>query len=140
MQARLQIQQARAPLGKLVLCQSRHAGLGLGKALVTAIQARLRTLLGKPCQQMVVALACGLQQAPHALVQAAKIVLQPPVDLPGIRNQQFGSCRRGSRTQIGDEVGDGKIHLVADCRHQRYGIACDGARDAFVVESPEVLQ
>ena len=34
MQARLQIQQARAPLGKLVLCQSRHAGLGLGKALV----------------------------------------------------------------------------------------------------------
>ena len=55
------------------------------------------------------------------------------------RHDQFGGRRRRRRADVGDEIGDRDVGLVADRRDDRHRRGGDRARDDFLVERPEVL-
>ena len=55
-------------------------------------------------------------------------------------HQQFGGDRRRRRAQVGGEVGEAEVGFVADRRHHRHRRGGDRARQALVVERPQVFQ
>src|SRR4051794_12095140 len=68
----------------------------------------------------------------HVINLRANLALRTDHDL---------GCRRWRwRAQIGHEVADGEIGLVADRGDRRDGAGRDGARDRFLVERPEIFE
>ncbi|MCW0466403.1 hypothetical protein NB705_003476 [Xanthomonas sacchari] len=65
---------------------------------------------------------------------------QARAEIALIGHQQFGGDRRGGRAQVGGEIGQGHVGLVADGRHHRGDCRGDGACQVFVVERPQVLE
>lgn len=49
---------------------------------------------------------------------------------------ELGRARRRGRAQVGGEVCDGEVGLVADAAHQRQRAGAHGTRERFVVERP----
>ena len=74
---------------------------------------------------------------------AASTPLAEPIDardelvLP--RDDHLRGRRRRRRAQVGDEVGDRDVGLVADGRDHRHRAAGDRARHDLLVERPEIL-
>ena len=62
---------------------------------------------------------------------AGELVLAPHDDL--------GRGRRRRGAQVGDEIGDGHVGLVADRRDHRHRRGGDGPGDGFFVERPEIF-
>src|SRR5262245_6395061 len=56
-----------------------------------------------------------------------------------LAHHQLGGGRRCGRAEVGDEVGDREVHLVAHRRHHRYLRTGDGSRDDLLVESREIF-
>ena len=56
------------------------------------------------------------------------------------RDGQLGGGRRRRRPQVGDEIGDGEVGLVADGRDHRDAAGDDGPRHRLFVEGPEIFQ
>ena len=71
----------------------------------------------------------ALVERPHARLQL----------LLGLHHA-LGGGRRRRRAQVGDEVGDREVGLVADGRDRRDRGGRDRARDALLVEGPQVLE
>ena len=57
-----------------------------------------------------------------------------------VGHDQLGGRRGRRRARIGDEVGDGEVHLVADAADDRQRAGMDRARQLLVVEGPQVLE
>jgi len=58
----------------------------------------------------------------------------------GVRHDEFGRARGRRCPDIGDEVRDREIDLVADCADDRDRAIGYGASERLVVEGPEVLE
>ena len=54
-------------------------------------------------------------------------------------DHQLGRGRRRGGPQVGDEIGDGEIGLVADGGDHRDAAAVDGLHHRRLVEGPQVL-
>jgi hypothetical protein len=52
---------------------------------------------------------------------------------------RFGRGGRRCRPDVSHEVADGDVHFVSHARYHRYGRCGHCARDALVVEGPEIL-
>ena len=61
-------------------------------------------------------------------------------DLHAVRRHQLGGRRRRRCPDVGREVGQRDVDLVADAADDGHGMADDGPDDGLVVERPEVLQ
>ena len=55
-------------------------------------------------------------------------------------HHQLGRGRGRGRAQIGDEIGDGDVGLVAHRRNHRHGAGRNGPRHGFFVEGPQVFE
>ena len=55
-------------------------------------------------------------------------------------NDNFGGGRRRGRAEVGDEIGDGEVDLMAHAADHRNLTCGDGAGDNFFVEGPEVFE
>ena len=60
--------------------------------------------------------------------------------LGGIGHHQLGGRRGRGRAHVGGEVGDGEVDLVPDAADHGDGRGDDGARQALVVERPQILE
>src|SRR4029079_17540834 len=60
--------------------------------------------------------------------------------LEPVRHDDLCRCRRGRRTHIRGEIGQGHVHLMADPADDRQRVRDDRAYDTLVVERPEVLE
>ena len=65
---------------------------------------------------------------------------QRPGHLEPVRHDDLGGGRRGGRADVGREVGQRDIDLVADAADHRHRVGHDGPHDPLVVERPEVLE
>ena len=132
-QARLPIQQVRAPQGVQAPAQA-------VLALAQQSQARIGRLRLQS-QRGAIGPLHGLGQAVALQGLAAPVqCLQACQQVAPVRNQQFGGHRRGRRAQVGGEIGQGEIGLVAHRRHHRHRRGGDGAHQRLVVERPQVFQ
>ena len=55
-------------------------------------------------------------------------------------DDHLGGGRRRGRAQIGHEIGDGHVGLVAHRRDHRHGASGDGPRHGLFVEGPEIFE
>ena len=81
------------------------------------------------------ALHARAQHGPQPLVQP----IDPAAEFILGRDDELGSRRRSRRAEVGDEVGNGDVGLVADAGDDRHGNARDGACDHLLVERPEIF-
>lgn len=137
-QARLQAGQALAALAHLAVERALQAHLQVIQALGLLAQpfARVAQASGQPVQAQVLV---GDQLA-HAQQQAALQALQALAQAAGIRCQQLGGRGGRRRANVGDEVADGHIRLVADGADDGGLAGGDGAGHGLFVEAPEVFE
>ena len=83
--------------------------------------------------------ALGLDFVGERLAHRGDDVLQPPLGLGPVGDDQLGRGRRRGGAQVGGEIADGIVDLVADGRDDRDFGRTDGAREGFVIEGPQVL-
>ena len=57
-----------------------------------------------------------------------------------VRHRELGRRRRRRRSEIGDEVRDREVRLVADGRDDGNRGGADSPRNGFLVECPELLE
>ena len=81
-----------------------------------------------------------LEPPTHAALQPRAELHEGVEPLPGIRNHQFGRRRGGGRAHVRGKIGDGEVDFMADAGDDRDGRGHDGARQALIVECPEVFQ
>jgi len=139
-QARLQPVQPREALPQRLARRGQQAAFELFQPQGVARQPRLRALRLQARLQMVEPLRQRLQAA---LLERAELLFQlAQVALHGGRvgHQQLGRRRGRGRAQVGGEVGDGEVDLVAHRAHHRHRAGGHGARDRLVVEGHQVLQ
>ena len=74
-----------------------------------------------------------------AASRRSPLAIDPRDELVAPRDHGLGRRRRRRRAEIGDEVGDGDVGLVADRGDDRHRACGDGARDDLLVERPEIL-
>src|SRR5262249_33716504 len=55
-------------------------------------------------------------------------------------HDEFGGGGRRRGANVGDEIGDGEVGLVADAGDHGNGASGDGAGDCFFVEGPEIFE
>ena len=97
----------------------------------------------------------GRDQPPAQLLEFAHLALKPLRDGLGqalaqlrharlhfehVRRNQLGRRRRGRGAQVGDQIGDREIDLMADRAHDRNTRVINGARHGFFVERPQVFE
>ena len=130
----------------LLLALSLRGGPGRQQPLPQLIQAFAAAL--QPCQrllasqtnlQMIQLLASALQIMSGLLEQATLPLLQPMQQGGSIRHQQLRRRRRRRCAEIGDQVGNREVDLVADRADHRYGGGINGTSQRFVVEAPQIL-
>jgi hypothetical protein len=91
---------------------------------------------GDPVQ----ALRLPLQAAPGAPDERGAVRVEQLERRAGRRRHQLGRGGGCRRTQVGGEVGQGDVGLVADAAHHRHRRRAQRPHDALVVEGPEVLE
>ncbi|MNM59888.1 hypothetical protein D3C81_711500 [compost metagenome] len=104
---------------------------------------------GQQLQALLPQLGCRVEQATAVAVQRLRRVVEAAAhgaaQVGGVRAQggqpvgarrgrQFGRRRRRGCAQVGREVGDGEIRLVAHAADHRHGTVGDRMRDGFIVE------
>ncbi len=60
--------------------------------------------------------------------------------LEPVGHDDLGGGRRGGRADVGREIGQGHIDLVAHAAHHRHRVGHHGAHDPLIVEGPQVLE
>ncbi len=91
---------------------------------------------GEPAQT----LALLFEPAPHAALQPRAEPYEGIEPFLGIGNRKFRGRGGRRRTHVRCEVGNGEIDLVTDPGDHRDGRSHDRARQALVVERPEIFQ
>lgn len=84
-----------------------------------------------------------IESGPHPLHDGSQRTVgvgHLPVDLgadliPIAQDDRGGTCGSG-RTDVGDEIGDGEVGLVADCRDDGRAAFRYRSSDGFLVEGP----
>ena len=113
---------------------------GLLAASCQRIQSCLRTQRMQAQESAVDAL-CALAQGIGLLrVQLAMQAMQMRQQVGPVRHQQFRGGRRRGRAQVGGEIGQGEVGLVADRGDHRHRAGGDRAHQGLVVERPQVFQ
>ena len=92
-------------------------------------------MAGDPVQVLVVVgkAACLLSAQP--VLQAIHF----PEQFTTFRGGQFRSGSGRRRAQVGGEIGDGEIGLVANAANDRFGTAGNCSGHTFFVEGPKVF-
>ena len=143
---------------------TRHGGAPLqpaqplDAALETAAYGAPQALLQLVETLRLLCAACGgahERRAPLEPAQALALFAETPASaacepcgeackgrqpLAGVGDDELGGGRGRRRTQVGGEIGDGEIDLVADAADDGNRGCDDGARQALVVERPQILE
>ncbi|MNC12986.1 hypothetical protein D3C75_607160 [compost metagenome] len=112
----------------------------LVQTLGLLLQPALGILMVEPLLQQREAMAGGGLAPGDGLHQALLEVHQALGAGASVRCHQLGGGGGGGGTQVGGEVADGDVHLVAHSAHHRNGGACDGAGHRLLVEAPEIFK
>jgi hypothetical protein len=96
--------------------------------------------VGEPGGDAVEALGGGLDATLHGAREAGVQQGQLVVELDEAGAGQLGGGGGGGGAQVGGEVGDAHVGLVADAHHHRQRAGADGAGDGFAVEGGEVFE
>src|SRR6478736_4850999 len=79
------------------------------------------------------------QKTAAAFFQSSLQFVRAPLEVAHVGYDQFRSCARGRRTQVGDKIRDREIDLVSDRGDDRQRGMKNCARDDLLVEFPEIL-
>ena len=136
-----QVGPARAqPFQRILrLVQRRARGVRHGRRQGQQLQAllpQLRLGIEQAAAVAVQGLRRVVEAPPHGAAQVSRIGAQGSEPVGARRGRQFGRRRRRGRAQVGREVGDGEVRLVAHAADDGHGAVGDRMRDAFIVERP----
>src|SRR5262245_35970865 len=84
-------------------------------ALVVLELVREATLQSLSC--MIQTLLGVADPAKQLTRDRARATVESPLQIDNVRHDQFSSSARRGRAQIGDEIADGKIDFMANCRN-----------------------
>src|SRR5437867_1584681 len=150
--------RAREPVANLV-AQARVQAL---EEIAAAAQTREGARRGQPAAGEPLAVPRALDARAHSPAEPQRQLVHAPLEVAEragrgalealgqlgeridhrllLADDELGGRRGRWRAQVGDEVGDREIHLVADGRHHGRLGAGDGARDDLFVEGPEIFE
>ncbi|KAG1250052.1 hypothetical protein G6F65_018881 [Rhizopus arrhizus] len=109
-------------------------------AATQQVQAGLRALCVQAQQGTVGALHGLLHRVPLQLHHARRGAAQAQRQFALVRYQQFGGHRWRRRAQVGSEVAEAEVGLVAYRRYHRGAAGRNRASQRFIVERPQFLQ
>src|SRR5215472_11326264 len=96
----------------------------------TALQGFTRVI------DTLLCVANAIKQLPS---QGAQATVDLSLEINDVRDNQFGGSARGRRTQVCDEIANGKIDFVTDCRDDWHDGMEYRARDDLFVELPQIF-
>ena len=108
---------------------------GQDQALTHSQGRRAPQSAGRQIQPLVLA----VEHTRHGILQPLLQQLQRPQPMRTGFSHQFSRRRWRGHPQIGHEVGDGEVGLVTDTADDGHRALRHRARQAFIVEGPQVL-
>src|SRR5215468_8521176 len=96
----------------------------------TALQGLTRVI------EPLLRVANAIKQLPS---QSAQATVDLSLEINDVRDNQFGGSARSRRTQVCDEIANGEIDFVTDCRDDWHEGMEYRARDDLFVELPQIF-
>src|SRR5215831_17924810 len=103
----------------------RHARRALRHAPPPFLEHFARVAEGVLLEQMIEALAARLQTPADAAFELPSALVDAATDGGAIADRDLGGVRRRRRAHVGDEIGERRVHLVADAGDDRNAASGD---------------
>ena len=118
----------------------REAGLQVIQPLQIVVQPPPRVHAGQSLAELQDIVRLRLHLSSKQLAEPVRRLADKLTAGEHAFGNELGGGAGGGGAEIGDEIADGEIDLMAHCRNDRQGRFKDGPSHGFLVESPEVLQ